>query len=88
VKWITENNRPVMIIEDMELQELLLAGQPQLTLPSRHTLSRDIHASYERCHERITKLLQDHPGRLHFATDCWTSPNHQAFVAWMVHLAF
>jgi hypothetical protein len=29
---------------------------------------------------------QAHPGRLHFATDAWTSPNHRAFVAWTVHL--
>jgi hypothetical protein len=31
-------------------------------------------------------LYQDHPGRLSFATDAWTSPNHRAFVAWTVHL--
>jgi len=30
--------------------------------------------------------MQDYPGRLHFATDAWTSPNHRAFVAWTVHL--
>jgi hypothetical protein len=30
--------------------------------------------------------LQEHPGRVHFATDAWTSPNHRAFVAWTVHL--
>jgi hypothetical protein len=88
VKWITQNNRPVTIIEDTELRELLLAGRPQLTLPSRHTISRDINASFVHCRDRIKKLLQDHAGRLHFATDCWTSPNHRAFVAWTVHFAF
>jgi hypothetical protein len=31
-------------------------------------------------------IFQDYPGRLHFATDAWTSPNHRAFVAWTVHL--
>jgi hypothetical protein len=31
-------------------------------------------------------LTQEYPGRLHFATDAWTSPNHCAFVAWTVHL--
>lgn len=30
--------------------------------------------------------MQDQPGRLHFATDAWTSPNHRAFIAWTVHL--
>jgi hypothetical protein len=27
-------------------------------------------------------------GRLHFATDAWTSPNHRAFVAWTVHFEY
>ncbi|KAJ7315297.1 hypothetical protein DFH08DRAFT_820563 [Mycena albidolilacea] len=29
---------------------------------------------------------QDYPGRLSFGTNAWTSPNHQAFVVWIVHL--
>lgn len=29
---------------------------------------------------------QDYDGRLSFATDAWTSPNHRAFVAITVHL--
>jgi len=39
-----------------------------------------------KCRERISKLLQEHPGRIHFATDAWTSTNHHAFVAWTVHI--
>ena len=31
---------------------------------------------------------QKHDGKLHFATDAWTSPNHHAFVAWTVHLEY
>jgi hypothetical protein len=30
--------------------------------------------------------LKEHPGSLHISTDCWTSPNHRAFVAFVVHL--
>jgi hypothetical protein len=29
--------------------------------------------------------LQEHKGALSFATDAWTSPNHKAYVAVMVH---
>lgn len=36
--------------------------------------------------DKITKLLLNHPGRLHIANDTWTSPNHRAFCAWTVHL--
>ena len=28
---------------------------------------------------------QEHPGSLHFATDCWTSTNHRAYAAFTVH---
>lgn len=88
VKWVTENNRPANIINDRELRELLVAGRPNMVLPSNTTISRDIKASFEKCRERVAKLLQEHPGRLHFATDAWTSPNHRAFIAWTVHLEY
>jgi hypothetical protein len=29
--------------------------------------------------------MQEHDGKLNFATDAWTSPNHKAFVAVSVH---
>jgi hypothetical protein len=88
VKWITENNRPANIINDHELRDLLTAGRPSVDLLSNNTISRDINTSFEKCQERIAKLLKEHPGRLHFATDAWMSPNHHAFVAWTVHLEY
>jgi len=57
VKWITENNRPVNIINDWELRNLLTAGQPSIELPSNQTLSCDINAPFERCQDHISKLL-------------------------------
>ena len=88
VRWITENNQPINIINDHESHELLTAGCPTVELPSNSTISHNIHASFVKCKERITKLLQDHLGCLHFTTDVWTSLNHRAFVAWTVHLEY
>ena len=34
-----------------------------------------------------SNAYQEHNGRLSFMTDAWTSPNHRAFVAFVVHLA-
>lgn len=31
-------------------------------------------------------LRQEYDGRLNFATDAWTSPNHRAYVAVTVHM--
>jgi hypothetical protein len=86
VKWITENNRPTTIIEDRELRELLLTGRPNMELPSATTITRDIRSSFDFCHDRIAKILTELPGKVHFVTDAWTSPNHRSFVAWTVHL--
>jgi len=86
VKWIAENNRPANILIDRELITILTAGRPHITVPSPKTVTRDVKASFEACRERIGKLLREHPGRLHFGTDAWTSPNQRAFVAWTVHL--
>jgi hypothetical protein len=58
VKWVTENNRPINIINDRELRDLLTAGRPSISLPTNPTISRDIDASFEKCRERISKLLQ------------------------------
>ncbi|KAG2098739.1 uncharacterized protein F5147DRAFT_582961, partial [Suillus discolor] len=68
--------------------ELLCAGRLNIELPSSDVLSRNIKVAFEKCSECIGKLLRDHPGCLHFATDAWTSPNHRAFVAWTVHLEY
>ena len=57
VKWITKNNRPVNIINDQELCDLLTAGQPSIELPSNKTISYDINASFEKCWDCISKLL-------------------------------
>ncbi|KAJ7366043.1 hypothetical protein DFH08DRAFT_617433, partial [Mycena albidolilacea] len=76
VCWIAEANRPLKIVEDRQLQDLLTAGRPDLTTPSRSTVARDLKAVYERSADRVKKLLTEYDGRLSFATDAWTSPNH------------
>jgi hypothetical protein len=86
VKWVAESNCPASIVSDPELIDLLTTGHPHLKVPSPNTVRCDVKAAYKKCCQRIMKLLQDHLGWIHFATDAWTSTNHRAFIAWTVHL--
>ena len=80
-----ESNLPASIITDPELIDLLTTGHNHLKVPSPNTVRRDVKVAYVKCHERISKLLQEHPRLVHFTTDAWTSTNHHACVAWTVH---
>ncbi|KAF8237636.1 hypothetical protein L208DRAFT_1246708 [Tricholoma matsutake] len=79
------HNHPANIASNPEFMDLLMTGHSHLKVPSPNTIQHDVKAAYVKCHECITKLLQDYPGRVHFTTDAWTSTNHHAFVAWTVH---
>ncbi|KAF8547965.1 hypothetical protein OG21DRAFT_1489775 [Imleria badia] len=41
---------------------------------------------YVRTCQQIAKMLKGYDGKLSFTTDTWMSPNHQAFVTFVVHL--
>lgn len=60
-------------------------GRPKYYIPSPTTVSRDIKQVFANICKHIVKMLQDHDGDLNFATNAWTSPNHKAFIAVMVH---
>jgi len=85
-RWVAENNRPPSIVSDPELIDLLTTGRPLIKVPSPNTVRRDVKAAYVKCREHTSKVLWDHPGHIHIATNAWSSTNHHAFVAWTVHL--
>ncbi|KAF9559743.1 hypothetical protein CPC08DRAFT_615692, partial [Agrocybe pediades] len=86
VRWVSESMRPLSIVADRGFNCLMKTGRPGNTyIPSPSTVSRDVKQVFKKCRERIAKMLQDHEGALHFATDAWTSPNHRAYVAVTVH---
>ena len=82
---MAESNRPASIVTNPELIDLLTTGHNHLKVPSPNTVRRNVKAAYVKCRERISKLLQEHPGLVHFVMDAWTSTNHHACVAWTVH---
>ncbi len=60
-------------------------GRPECYIPSAETLSRDVKNVFVRVRGRIAKGLQEYNGKLNFATDGWSSPNHKSYIAITVH---
>jgi hypothetical protein len=102
VRWVAESLRPFSIVEDKGFHCLMKTGRPSYYLPSRWTVSRDVRLVFAQTRNRVAKILmvspsyhlqscliityQEYKGRLNFTMDAWTAPNHQAFVAFWVHL--
>ncbi|KIK75677.1 hypothetical protein PAXRUDRAFT_172069 [Paxillus rubicundulus Ve08.2h10] len=72
--------------ETKGFQCLMKTGRPEYYIPHPTTVSRDVWLVFANVRKRIARMLHEHNGKLSFATDAWTSPNHKAFVAITVHL--
>ncbi|KAI5822418.1 hypothetical protein K523DRAFT_256970, partial [Schizophyllum commune Tattone D] len=65
---------------------LMKTGRPECYIPSRLTVSRGVKSTFVKTRARLGKFLQEHHGELKFVTDCWTSPNHKAYMGTTVTL--
>ena len=58
VKWVSESQRPLSIIEDRGFQKLMKTGRPTYKIPSRRTVGRDVKHVFKKTRKRIAKMLQ------------------------------
>ncbi|KAL1724711.1 hypothetical protein EV714DRAFT_222565 [Schizophyllum commune] len=86
VHWMVESFRPFALVEDDGFKRLMKTGRPEHYLPSRSTVSRDVKRVFVQTRSRIAQWLQEYEGDLNFQTDCWTSPNHKAYMGTTVTL--
>ncbi|KAG6839269.1 hypothetical protein C0991_004300, partial [Blastosporella zonata] len=84
VRWIAESKRPFEIVRDPGYLLNMKEGHPQQYVPSPSTVRRDVKEAFAGCRRKVAKILQDVEGAMHFGTNCWTSPNHRAFIAVIV----
>ncbi|THU95823.1 hypothetical protein K435DRAFT_819612 [Dendrothele bispora CBS 962.96] len=86
VRWVAESSRPYAIVKDRGFQCLMKTGRPGYYLPHPTTVSRDVKMVFAKTRRRVAQWLQNYDGKLNFATDAWTSPNHRAYIAVSIHL--
>ena len=58
VRWVTENNRLFLIIDDRSFRCLMKMGRPECYIPSVDTLSHDVKRVFVRVRGHIAKALQ------------------------------
>ncbi|THH29942.1 hypothetical protein EUX98_g4230 [Antrodiella citrinella] len=85
VDWVAGSLRPFKIVQDPAFLKLMKSGQPEYWVPSPTTVARDVHQVFASVRQRVAEMLNEHEGDLSFAADCWTSPNHRAYMAITVH---
>ncbi|KAL1739475.1 hypothetical protein HDZ31DRAFT_49335 [Schizophyllum fasciatum] len=99
---MAESYRPFSVVDDEGFKRLMKTGRPEHYLPSQSTVSRDLKRVFARSRACIAKMLQachlgivmsmeaeylqEYDGDLNFQTDCWTAPNHKAYMGTTVTL--
>lgn len=86
VKWIAQDCRPVNIVEDHGLQELIRAasGSETYVLPSRKTVNTRVAMLYESEKVKV-QLLLDGAQHVGLTTDYWTSVANESFLGVTAH---
>ncbi|KAE8265445.1 hypothetical protein A4X09_0g6644 [Tilletia walkeri] len=79
VAWVTEEARPMSIVEDKWFLEFLPQSRRNI-VPKRRTVSRDVDKSYEAMQGVIRQRLATISGAIHLALDVWTSPNGHSYL--------
>lgn len=73
--WLARRARAYSIVSDDEFVDFCLELNPLATLPSRHTVSRDVQLIHKMTKAALIKRLGQSKSRVHVIVDGWTSPN-------------
>ncbi|KAI1789155.1 hypothetical protein LXA43DRAFT_893256, partial [Ganoderma leucocontextum] len=84
--WVAEDLRSFKMVLDRGFLMIAKLGRPGYYVPSPSTVFWDVKVVFVATCKHLVKMLQAYPGKLSFATDIWTSPNHRSFIAVTVHL--
>ncbi|KAE9402042.1 hypothetical protein BT96DRAFT_816998, partial [Gymnopus androsaceus JB14] len=80
-RWVAESARPFRMVRDRCYRWLQKEGRPNHYVPSKETVARDVKKLFLKTKEKLAEELQAFDGEIPVAVDCWTSPNHHAFMS-------
>lgn len=86
-EWVTARQRPDIIVEDPELQDIVAYLNPDAHAPSASTLRRDVNDTFEITEQAVKTLFTEYEGRFNLILDAWTSPNALEFLGVIVSFA-
>ncbi|KAE8228227.1 hypothetical protein CF326_g6850 [Tilletia indica] len=79
VGWVTEEARPISILNDKWFHRMLPKSRRDL-VPHRSTTAEDIGSMYKAMQKLIRSRLASVDGCIHLALDIWTSPNGHSYL--------
>ncbi|KAE9397311.1 hypothetical protein BT96DRAFT_823532 [Gymnopus androsaceus JB14] len=82
-RWVSESVRPFRIVQDCCYRWLQKEGRLKCYIPSQETVSQDVKKLYNYTKEKLASELQAQEGEIPIAIDCWTLPNHCAWMSIM-----
>ncbi|KAJ3964441.1 hypothetical protein EV361DRAFT_765889, partial [Lentinula raphanica] len=80
-RWVAESSRSFLVVRDRGYRWLQKEGRPHHYVPSNDTVARDVKKLYTACKVQLTKELEGYEYLVPIELDCWTSPNHHAFMS-------
>ncbi|KAJ3817206.1 hypothetical protein F5880DRAFT_1631224, partial [Lentinula raphanica] len=85
-RWVAESARPFRIVQDRSFRWLQKEGRPTQYVPSKETVGRDVKTLYAAAKIQLAKELETYEYLIPVELDCWSSPNHRAFMSIMVKI--
>ncbi|KAJ3966905.1 hypothetical protein EV361DRAFT_761061, partial [Lentinula raphanica] len=73
--------RPFLIVRDRGYQWLQKEGRPSHFVPSNVTVARDLKRLYIASKKQLVKDLDAYEYLVPIELDCWSLPNHHAFMS-------
>ncbi|KAJ3965910.1 hypothetical protein EV361DRAFT_771498, partial [Lentinula raphanica] len=80
-QWVAKSVHPFLIVQDRGYQWLQKEGRPNYFVSSDVTVARDAKKLYVASKQQLVQELDTYEYFVLIELDCWSSPNHHAFMS-------